>query len=56
VDCQGRIEILLVEDNPGDVVLFCEGLKNSRLRTDLRVAVDGSGALKFRAARIIGLR
>lgn len=47
MDCQGRIGILLVEHNPGDVVLFCEGLKNCGLRTDLRVAVDGECALKF---------
>ena len=41
------LDILLVEDNPGDVILFCEGLRKCPVHTDLRVAVDGEGALKF---------
>ena len=35
------IEILLVEDNPGDVRLTVEGLKESKVRNNLHVARDG---------------
>jgi len=37
--------ILLVEDNPADVLLTREALAESELRPDLRVAGDGDGAL-----------
>lgn len=37
--------ILLVEDNPADVLLTREALADSELCLDLRVAVDGDGAL-----------
>ena len=39
------IEILLVEDNPADVRLTVEALKDARVRNRLRVARDGVEAL-----------
>jgi CheY-like chemotaxis protein len=41
------MEILLVEDNLGDVRLVAEGLKDSRIRHRLSVAHDGLEALAF---------
>jgi two-component system, chemotaxis family, response regulator Rcp1 len=41
------IEILLVEDNPGDARLMIEALKESRVLTHLNVAQDGVEALSF---------
>jgi CheY-like chemotaxis protein len=41
------IDILLVEDNPGDVDLVREALKESRIRIELHVACDGVQAMKF---------
>jgi two-component system, chemotaxis family, response regulator Rcp1 len=41
------IEILLVEDNPGDVRLTIEGLRESKVRNNLHVAPDGVAALEF---------
>jgi CheY-like chemotaxis protein len=41
------IEILLVEDNPGDVRLTIEGLKEGKVRNNLHVAKDGVEALAF---------
>ncbi len=41
------IEILLVEDNPGDVRLTVEALKEGKLRNRLSVVVDGEQALAF---------
>jgi len=41
------IEILLVEDNPGDVRLTVEGLKESKVRNNLHVARDGVEAMEF---------
>jgi chemotaxis family two-component system response regulator Rcp1 len=41
------IDILLVEDNPGDVRLTIEVLKYSRLHNDIYVARDGVEALSF---------
>ena len=39
------IEILLVEDNPGDVRLTREALKEGKIRNNLHVARDGVEAL-----------
>jgi chemotaxis family two-component system response regulator Rcp1 len=39
------VEILLVEDNPGDVRLTKEALRDSKLRNHLTVAEDGIEAL-----------
>lgn len=41
------IEILLVEDNPGDVRIAMEALKDCRVANNLSVAEDGVEALSF---------
>jgi CheY-like chemotaxis protein len=41
------IEILLVEDNPGDVRLTFEALKENKVHNNLHVAEDGAEAMKF---------
>lgn len=41
------IEILLVEDNPGDVRLTQEALKANKIRNNLHVVADGVQALAF---------
>ncbi|MEI8205799.1 MAG: response regulator [Kiritimatiellales bacterium] len=41
------IEILLVEDNPGDVRLTQEALKENKICNRLHVAKDGVEAMKF---------
>jgi two-component system, chemotaxis family, response regulator Rcp1 len=41
------IEILLVEDNPGDVRLTVEGLNEGKVHNNLHVARDGVEALAF---------
>src|SRR5690606_5369697 len=41
------IDILLVEDNPGDVRLTQEAFKDGMLRNNLHVAMDGEQALDF---------
>ena len=41
------IEILMVEDNPGDVRLTREALKDAKVLVALNVATDGDEALKY---------
>jgi chemotaxis family two-component system response regulator Rcp1 len=41
------IEILLVEDNPGDVRLTIEALRDSKVRNNLQVARDGVEAMAY---------
>jgi CheY-like chemotaxis protein len=41
------VEILLVEDNPGDARLTQEAFKESRVRNRLRHVLDGSEALAY---------
>jgi CheY-like chemotaxis protein len=41
------IEILLVEDNPGDVDLTREALEGGKLRNNLHVVSDGEEAMDF---------
>jgi chemotaxis family two-component system response regulator Rcp1 len=41
------IEVLLVEDNPGDVRLTREALREGKVRNNLSVAPDGVEALAF---------
>lgn len=41
------IEILLVEDNPGDVRLTREALKEAKVGNNLHVVEDGVAALQF---------
>jgi CheY-like chemotaxis protein len=51
------IEILLVEDNPADVRLTVEALKDARVRNRLHVARDGVEAMDMlRAKNGAGLR
>ena len=46
-DDLSALQILLVEDNPGDVELTREGLGRGALAHDLHVASDGAEALEF---------
>ena len=41
------IEILLVEDNPGDVRLTVEALRDSKIQNRLHIAKDGMEAIAF---------
>jgi two-component system, chemotaxis family, response regulator Rcp1 len=41
------VDILLIEDNPGDVRLTVEALKESKVRNRLSVARDGVEAMAF---------
>lgn len=41
------IEILLVEDNPGDARLTVEALKEGKVRNNLHHALDGVEAMRF---------
>ena len=43
----GVLQILLVEDNPGDVRLLQEALKEARVHARLHVTKDGQDALNF---------
>lgn len=45
------IDILLVEDNPGDVRLTKEAFKEGMLRNNLHVVMDGEAALDFLRGR-----
>ena len=42
-----KVEILLVEDNPGDVRLIMKAFKECRLRNHISVAEDGVEAIAF---------
>lgn len=42
-----RIDILLVEDDPGDVELTKEGLQDAKMLVTLHVVDDGEKALRF---------
>lgn len=41
------LEILLVEDNPGDIRLIKEILKETKTQNNIRVAMDGEAALNL---------
>ncbi len=41
------IEILLVEDSPGDVTLTIEALRDAKVANNLHIARDGEEALRF---------
>ncbi len=41
------VEILLVEDNPGDIRLAKEALKESKISNNLHCVVDGMAALAY---------
>lgn len=47
LDAGRPIEVLLVEDNPGDVRLTVEMLKEGKLRNNMSVVADGVEALRF---------
>jgi chemotaxis family two-component system response regulator Rcp1 len=48
VSGSGRlVEIMLIEDNPGDVRLVKEALADSKILNNLHVAMDGEQALKM---------
>ena len=42
-----QVEILLVEDNPGDARLTQEALRDAKVRNNLHVVLDGVEALAF---------
>lgn len=42
-----KVEILLVEDNPGDILLTQEALKTAKVANTLSIARDGEEALQF---------
>ncbi|HUQ67289.1 MAG TPA: response regulator [Flavitalea sp.] len=44
---QREIEILLVEDNEGDIVLTIEALKKAKIQNAIHVVRDGDEALDF---------
>jgi two-component system, chemotaxis family, response regulator Rcp1 len=44
-----QIEVLLVEDSPGDVRLTQEAIKDAKVRMKLHVAGDGAEAMAFLA-------
>lgn len=46
-DNDTSIEILLVEDNPGDVGLTKEALKEGQIKNNLSVVEDGEEALRY---------
>lgn len=41
------LEILLVEDNPGDIRLIKEILKETKIQNNIRIAMDGEAALNL---------
>lgn len=43
------LQVLLVEDNPGDVLLVREAIRSASLDVDVLVACDGEQALRFLA-------
>lgn len=47
MDGAAPIEILLVEDNPGDVRLTVEALKEGKVRNHMSVVTDGEKAMSF---------
>ncbi|MGA2409300.1 MAG: response regulator [Candidatus Binataceae bacterium] len=47
----GVIDILLVEDNPGDVRLTQEVFKECKIRNELHVCYDGEEAMDYLLAR-----
>ncbi|MGD9200173.1 MAG: response regulator [Chitinispirillia bacterium] len=46
-DSEVPIEILLVEDNPGDVRLTKEAFRECKVKINISVATDGSEAINF---------
>lgn len=46
-DVMQKVNILLVEDNDGDILLISEALENAKIAIDLKVAKDGKAAIDF---------
>ena len=44
---ENTIEILLIEDNPGDIRLFQEAIKTSQFNLNLNIVRDGEQAINF---------
>jgi CheY-like chemotaxis protein len=47
IDGVSALELLLVEDDPGDVTITKEALEDSKLLINLHVVTDGEGAVQF---------
>jgi CheY-like chemotaxis protein len=47
IDDPKPIEVLLVEDDPGDVVLITEAFEDNKVNNTLRVVQDGVEALQY---------
>ena len=47
IDIGRQIEVLLVEDNPGDIRLTEEAFKEGKVMNNLHVVMDGVEALRF---------
>ena len=47
IEKKEQINILLIEDNPGDVRLTQEAFKEGELNVNLEIAIDGVEALNF---------
>lgn len=45
--CEKQISILLVEDNPGDIMLTLELFKEAKISNDIHVVNDGVQAMEF---------
>ena len=43
----GSLVVLLVEDNPADVLFFTEALDATRMRAEVHVVGDGGAAMRF---------
>ncbi|MGH3854714.1 MAG: response regulator [Pseudonocardiaceae bacterium] len=46
-ETQHEVHVLLVEDDPGDVLLTQEAFEHHRIRNPLHVVSDGAAALRF---------
>lgn len=46
-DPQREVHILLVEDDPGDVLMTQEAFEYHRIRNPLHIVTDGAAALRF---------
>jgi CheY-like chemotaxis protein len=47
IDPQSEVHVLLVEDDPGDVLMTREAFEHNRIRNPLHVVGDGVAALRF---------
>jgi CheY-like chemotaxis protein len=46
-DPQREVHVLLVEDDPGDVLMTQEAFEHHRIRNPLYIVTDGAAALRF---------